>query len=156
MFKFIHCPVDYSVVLLLGVVSLMVESTTGVPISPWCGGYQTGTTACYPTTYAATSYYTKTPKYYTTKATSIITSFTLSRATTTTTDELLRRPEVLFCPELHHQGNGHCYVCCPILLHRGSHVLLCSELLYRSAQVLLCLIYTTTIEAANYYAVLTY
>jgi hypothetical protein len=38
--------------------------------------------------------------------------------------ELLPRPEVLFCPELHHQGTGHCYVCCPILRHRGSQVLL--------------------------------
>jgi hypothetical protein len=34
MFKFIYCLVDYGVVLLLVVVSLMAGSTTDVPMSP--------------------------------------------------------------------------------------------------------------------------
>jgi hypothetical protein len=53
MFKFIDC-FNFSVVLLLGVVSLMAGSTTGVLMSPWYGGYQTTTPPPY--SYAATTY----------------------------------------------------------------------------------------------------
>jgi hypothetical protein len=70
MFKCIDC-LNYSVVLLLGVVSLMAGSTTGAPMSLWYGGYQTTTPPPYftTTTYAKTSYCTtEAPKYYTTKA----------------------------------------------------------------------------------------
>jgi hypothetical protein len=42
-FKFINFLVNYGVVLLLCVVSLMAGSTTGVPMSSWYGGYQTET-----------------------------------------------------------------------------------------------------------------
>jgi hypothetical protein len=37
MIKFINCHVNYGV-LLLGVISLMAGSITGVPISPGYGG----------------------------------------------------------------------------------------------------------------------
>jgi hypothetical protein len=55
-------------VLLLGVESLMAGLTTGVPMSPGYGGYETTTPAsgCTTTTYATTSYYTEASKYYTT------------------------------------------------------------------------------------------
>jgi hypothetical protein len=65
-----------AVVLLLGVGSLMAGLTTGVPMSPRKGGYQTATPPSYytTTTYAMTCYYTrvlkcyiaKAPEYYTT------------------------------------------------------------------------------------------
>ncbi|XP_046444548.1 uncharacterized protein LOC124194413 [Daphnia pulex] len=58
----------YGVVLMLGVVSLMVGSTAGVAMSPWCGGNQTATPPPSYTTYATTSSCTKVFKYYTTKA----------------------------------------------------------------------------------------
>jgi hypothetical protein len=51
-----YCLVNYGVVLLFGFVSLMAVSTTGVPMSPGYGGYQS-------TTYAAPAYYTEAPKY---------------------------------------------------------------------------------------------
>ncbi|EFX87722.1 hypothetical protein DAPPUDRAFT_235345 [Daphnia pulex] len=58
--------VNYGVVLLLVVLSLIGGLTTGVPMSPGYGGYQTATPASYHTTYAATGYYTpKTLGYYT-------------------------------------------------------------------------------------------
>jgi hypothetical protein len=40
MLKFINRLVNYGVLLLLGVVSLMAGSTTGVPIFPGYGGHQ--------------------------------------------------------------------------------------------------------------------
>jgi hypothetical protein len=64
-----YCLVNYGVVLLLGVVSLMAGSATGVPMSPGYGGYQTATPPPYytATTFAKTSYNTtKAPEYYTT------------------------------------------------------------------------------------------
>jgi hypothetical protein len=72
MFQFKYCLVNYFGVLLLGVVSLMAESTTGVLISPGYGGHQSTMPPSYyaTTTYDTTSYYTKAPKYlkyYTTK-----------------------------------------------------------------------------------------
>jgi hypothetical protein len=64
MFKFINCSVNYGVVLILVVVSLMAGSTTGVPMSPGYGGYQTATPPPYcTTTYATAGYYTEDPKY---------------------------------------------------------------------------------------------
>ncbi|EFX88370.1 hypothetical protein DAPPUDRAFT_234547 [Daphnia pulex] len=65
----LHIMVNYFVVLLLGVVSLMAESTTGVLKSPGDGGYQSTTPPSYyaTTTYDTASYYTEAPKYYTTK-----------------------------------------------------------------------------------------
>jgi hypothetical protein len=44
--KFINCQVNNGVVLLLGVVSLMAGSTTGVPMSPGYGGYQSTPLPC--------------------------------------------------------------------------------------------------------------
>jgi hypothetical protein len=69
MFQLNYCLVNYFVVPLLGVVSLMAESTTGVLMSPGYGGYQSTTPPSYyaTTTYDTTSYYTEAPKYYTTK-----------------------------------------------------------------------------------------
>jgi hypothetical protein len=59
--------VNYGVVLLLVVLSLMAGLTTAVPMSPGYGGYQNATPASYyTTTYAATGYYTpKALEYYT-------------------------------------------------------------------------------------------
>jgi hypothetical protein len=58
---------NYGVMLLLVVLSLMAGLTTGVPMSPGYGGYQTATPASYYTTSsAATGYYTsKAQEYYT-------------------------------------------------------------------------------------------
>ncbi|EFX88129.1 hypothetical protein DAPPUDRAFT_234884 [Daphnia pulex] len=53
---------NYGVVLLL-VVSLMVGSTTGVPIFRGYGEYQTEP-ECYTIAYAAPAFYTEVPKYY--------------------------------------------------------------------------------------------
>ncbi|EFX79788.1 hypothetical protein DAPPUDRAFT_244506 [Daphnia pulex] len=60
--------VNYGVVLLLGVVSLMAGSTAGVAMSPWYGGNQTLTPPPSYTTNATTSSCTDVFKYYTTKA----------------------------------------------------------------------------------------
>ena len=60
MFEFINSLVNYGGVLLLGVVSLMAGSTTGVPMSPGYGGYQAT---------AAQKYYTTSSPYYTTTST---------------------------------------------------------------------------------------
>ncbi|XP_046442700.1 uncharacterized protein LOC124193087 [Daphnia pulex] len=60
--------VIYSVVFLLGVVSLMAGSTAGVAMSSWYGGYQTITPPPSYITYATTSSCTEVFKYYTTKA----------------------------------------------------------------------------------------
>jgi hypothetical protein len=61
MFKFINCLVNYGVVQLLCVVSLMAGPTTGVPMSSWYGGYKTATPSPYysKATYARTSYCTE-------------------------------------------------------------------------------------------------
>ncbi|EFX84084.1 hypothetical protein DAPPUDRAFT_239369 [Daphnia pulex] len=58
--------INYAVVLLLGVVSLMAGSTTGVQMSPEYGAYQSTTLSPYYTTYDTTSCYTDASKYYTT------------------------------------------------------------------------------------------
>ncbi|EFX63832.1 hypothetical protein DAPPUDRAFT_267619 [Daphnia pulex] len=82
------------VVLLLGFESLMAGSTTGVPMSPGYGGYQTATPASnYTTTstYATTSYYKEALKLQ------IITPNLCYPAL------LHRIPEVFF-PELHYQS----------------------------------------------------
>jgi hypothetical protein len=88
--------------MLLGVVSLMAESITGVPMSPGYGGYQTATPPPYypKATYATTSYCPEVYKYYTTKAPEFYT--TIYAAPSHYTDVLK-----LLCPELlHHQGDG--------------------------------------------------
>ncbi|XP_046637420.1 uncharacterized protein LOC124315657 [Daphnia pulicaria] len=88
-----HGTVNYGAVQLFGVVSLMVGSNTGVPMSPGHGGcqvtaakeyyttsppyytttsrYATSTNyaeapKCYTTEYSAPAYYIEVPKYYTT------------------------------------------------------------------------------------------
>jgi hypothetical protein len=68
MLKFIYCLVNYGVVFLLGVVSLMAGSTAGVLMSPRYGGNQTATPPPSYTTYATTSACTEVFKYYTIKA----------------------------------------------------------------------------------------
>jgi hypothetical protein len=56
---------------------------------------------------------------------SIVPQLTLLPATTPTPQSI-----TLPRPDLHHQDRVlHDYVCCPILLHRGSQVLLCPQLL---------------------------
>jgi hypothetical protein len=70
MFQFIYCLVNYGVVLLLDVVSLMAGSTGGVAMSPWYGENQTATPPSSYTTYATTS----SCKYYTTKSTEFYTT----------------------------------------------------------------------------------
>jgi hypothetical protein len=77
MFTFINCLVNYGVeLLLLSVVSLMAGSTTGVPMFPGYGGYQTATPPPYypKATYATTSYCTLVYKYYATKAPELCTT----------------------------------------------------------------------------------
>ncbi|EFX89592.1 hypothetical protein DAPPUDRAFT_310473 [Daphnia pulex] len=67
-------PINYGVVLLLGVVLLMVGSTAGVAMSPWYGGNQTATPPPSYSTYATTSSctdvfncYTEAPADFSTK-----------------------------------------------------------------------------------------
>ncbi|EFX85041.1 hypothetical protein DAPPUDRAFT_238362 [Daphnia pulex] len=60
--------INYGVVLLLGVVSLMAGSTAGVAMAPWYGENQTATPPPSYSTYATTSSCTDVFKYYTTKA----------------------------------------------------------------------------------------
>jgi hypothetical protein len=55
--QIVYSTVNYGAVLLFGVVSLMVGSNMGVPMSPGHGGYQAT---------AAKEYYTTSPPYYTT------------------------------------------------------------------------------------------
>jgi hypothetical protein len=76
MFTFINCLVNYGVELLLCVVSLMAGLTTGVPMFPGYGGYQTATPPPYypKATYATTSYCTEVYKYYATKAPELCTT----------------------------------------------------------------------------------
>jgi hypothetical protein len=74
--------VNYGVVLLLGVVSLMAGSTAGVAMSPWCGANQTATPPPSYITYATTSFCTEVFKYYTTKAPEFYTTTYAARATT--------------------------------------------------------------------------
>jgi hypothetical protein len=64
MLKFITCLVNYGVVLLLGIVSLMAGSTTGVPISPGYGGHQQQYTQQPDTTLSPKCYTTMAPEYY--------------------------------------------------------------------------------------------
>jgi hypothetical protein len=46
-----NCLVNYSFVLLLGVVTLLAGTNTAVPTSPGYGGYQTAVPPPYYTTY---------------------------------------------------------------------------------------------------------
>jgi hypothetical protein len=92
--QIVYSTVKSGAVLLFGVVSLMVGSTTGVPMSPGHGGYQAT---------AAKEYYTTSPPYYTTTS-RYATSTNYAEAPkcyTTKTEELRYK---LRCPELHHQG----------------------------------------------------
>ncbi|EFX83914.1 hypothetical protein DAPPUDRAFT_239025 [Daphnia pulex] len=69
------CRVNYGVVLMSGVVSLMAASTTGVLMSPGYGGCQATAAKVYYTTlpsyytttsiYVKPTYYTEAPNYYT-------------------------------------------------------------------------------------------
>jgi hypothetical protein len=72
MFTFIYCLVNYGVVLLLGVVSLMAGLNAGVVM--YSCGYQTATPPPSCTTYATTSYCTDVFKYYTTKESEVYTT----------------------------------------------------------------------------------
>ncbi|XP_046449068.1 uncharacterized protein LOC124198312 [Daphnia pulex] len=132
--------------LLLGVESLMAGLTTGMPMSPGYGGYQTTTTAsdCTTTIYSTTSYYT----------------------------EASKSPEILFFPEFHHQVIGvlHNYVCSASLLHRGSSTTLLSATPPRLQLITPLTVenytevpkyysapsYTTLTEAAKYYVASTF
>ncbi|EFX80804.1 hypothetical protein DAPPUDRAFT_318265 [Daphnia pulex] len=87
------------VVLLLGVESFMAGLTTGVPMSPGYGGYQTTTPAsdCTTTTSTTTSYYTEVSKYY-----SALSYCTEALAYHTTNGRKSHRTaKVLLCHELH-------------------------------------------------------
>ncbi|XP_046442872.1 uncharacterized protein LOC124193202 [Daphnia pulex] len=68
--------VNYGVVLLLGVESLMagLKSNAGVVMSFWYGGYQTATPPPSYTTYATISSCTEVFKYYATKAPELYTT----------------------------------------------------------------------------------
>jgi hypothetical protein len=143
MFKFINCLVNYSIVLLLGVVSLMAGSTNGVPMFPCYGGYQTKTPPPY---YATTSYYTEAPKYCTTKAREFYT--TTCAAPSYYTDSPKYYSALSYyttkAPEYYMTTYAapSYYASAPKyqLLHRGSSLLLHQNgrILHRSAKVLLC------------------
>jgi hypothetical protein len=89
MLKFINCLVNYSAVLLLGVVSLLAGSNTAVPTSPGYGGYQTAVPPPYYTIYelvttATTSCDRRPPSATPLRHRSFIPRLTLPRATTPT------------------------------------------------------------------------
>jgi hypothetical protein len=131
MFKFISCLDNYGVVLLLGFVSLMWWSTTGVPMSPWYGANQTATPY---TTYATTSSCTEVFQYYTTKASETYPQLTPPRATTLTPWSITlprvttppRRPITTWLRMLPgfttppRRRSTTWWRMLPILLHRGS------------------------------------
>jgi hypothetical protein len=83
-------------VLLFGVVSLKVGSTTGLLMSSGHGGDQAT---------AAKEYYTTPPPYYATKSTYATSTYNteapLPQVHTTNAQELRYK---LRCPELHHQS----------------------------------------------------
>jgi hypothetical protein len=129
--------------MLLGVVSLMAGSTTGVPMSPGYGGYQTATPPPYypKATYATTSYCTEISKYYTTKTPEFYT--TTYAAPSHSTDAL----KYYSAPSYYTtKATEHDYACCPILLHRGLSITLfsatyctdfpifCCQLLHRGSR----------------------
>jgi hypothetical protein len=95
-------------------------------MSPEYGGYQTTTPPHYypKATYATTSSCTEVFKYYTTIAPEFYT--TTYAATSHYTDVL----KYYSAPSYYStEATEQDYACCPILLHRGSQVLLCSQLL---------------------------
>jgi hypothetical protein len=99
--------------------SLIGGSTAGVAM---CGGNQTATP---PPTYATTSSCTEVFKYYTTKTPEFYTQLTLPRATTL-------KPWSITLPWVttpSRRWSATWLRMLPILLHRGSQVLLCSQLL---------------------------
>jgi hypothetical protein len=99
--QIIYFLVNYGVVLLLGVESLMVGSTTGVPMSPGYGGYQTATPASYHNIIRNNR--STTPQLM------------MSRTTTPKPQSIIL-PRVTPPRVLHHQGSG-------VLHHQGSGVL---------------------------------
>jgi hypothetical protein len=151
-------------------------------MSSWYGLYQTATPPPYfpKATYATTSYCTEVYKYYTTKAPEF---YTTTYAAPSHSNDALK---YYSAPSYYTtKATEHDHACCPILLHRGSQVLLCSQLLiapiFLNTTVPTCYteapadystktveyyteaakyfsvpIYTTTTEAAKYYAVPTY
>ncbi|EFX62709.1 hypothetical protein DAPPUDRAFT_269895 [Daphnia pulex] len=93
-------------------------------MSPWYGGNQTTTPPASYKTYATTSSYTEVFKDYTTKGPEFYT--TTYAAPSHYTDAL----KYYSAPSYYTtKATEHDYACCPILLHRGSQVLLCSQLL---------------------------
>jgi hypothetical protein len=117
--------------MLLGVVSLIGGSTTGVLMSPGYGGYQTATPPPYypKATYATTSSCTEVFKYYTTKAPEFYTT-TYAAPSTLTTLKYTDALKYYSAPSYYTtKATEHDYACCPILLHRCSQVLFCSKLL---------------------------
>jgi hypothetical protein len=132
--------------LLFGVISLMIGSTTSLLTCPGHGGYQATATKEYYTTpppyyatkstYATSTYYAEAPKCYTTKSQEL--------------RDRLCYPELqhqsasvlhhwVYCPSLLNRSPQvlHDYECCPSLLHRGSSLFQCQSgrVLHRPAQV---------------------
>jgi hypothetical protein len=122
MFKCIYCLVNYGVVLLLGVVSLMAGSTTGVLMSlVWWKPNRNA--AAFLHNLRNDQFLHRSLQVLHHKSTGVL--YHNLRCP----EPLHRRPEVLLCPELlHHQGDRvlHDYAFCPILLDRSSQVLLFS------------------------------
>jgi hypothetical protein len=105
--------VNYGVMLLLVVVSLMVGTTTGVPMSRGYGGYQTATLPCY---YTITTYATTGVLHH--QGTGVLHHQGTGVLHHQGTGVLHHQGTGV----LHHQGTGvlHDSVCCPSLLDRGS------------------------------------
>ncbi len=114
MFEFVYCLVDKAS-YAFGFVSLMAGSTTGVPMSPGYGGYQTATHPPYypKATYATTNYCTKVYKYYTTKAPEF---YTITYAAPSHYADVLK---YYSAPSYYTKATEQDYACCPILLHQG-------------------------------------
>jgi hypothetical protein len=127
--------------MLLGVVSLMAGSTTGVSMSPGYGGYQTATPPPYypRATNATTSFCTEISKYYTPKAPEFCTTTYAAPSHYTDVLKYYSAPSYYTLKVTEHD-----YACCPILLHRGFQVLLYSQLL-----IALIFLSTTLFPAAT-------
>ncbi|EFX62819.1 hypothetical protein DAPPUDRAFT_269666 [Daphnia pulex] len=117
--------------MLLGVLSLMAGSTTGVPMSPWYGGNQTAPPYYPKATYATTSYFTEVYKYYTTKAPEFYTT--------------------TYAAPSHYTDALKCYTEAP-----ADYSAKTVEYYTEAAKYFSAPIYASTTEAAKYYAVPTY
>ncbi len=134
--------VNYGVVLHLVVVSLMVGSTTGVPMFRGYGWYQTATPPSYytTTTCATTGYYTtKAAEYYTT-AYDVPNYYTEASKYNSASSYTTKAAEYYTTKAAEYYttkaAEYYTTMYAALFLDRGSQVLLRSQLQYRGSSLL--------------------